>query len=298
MLSLRPLSIAALAALAIFVQVDFGQAQTANGKATTAAPTYTNNSAQPLSLDLTGGLRVNCVTGCGGAGTVNSNITQVGGNNVTTTLPISGSVTTTGTATVSGTVSLGAGAASVGTVGLNAGSAIVGKVGIDQTTPGTTNGVAINAALPAGSAIIGNVRIDQTTPGTTNGVQVNNSVTTIPGAAPATVLSSAIMAASTNATSVKASAGAVYNVTVYNSSSTLAWLKLYNSASAPTCGSGTPVARYLIPAVASGGAGSNIDIAAGSAFSTGIAYCVTGLLADADTTATAAGTMAVNITYK
>lgn len=63
-----------------------------------------------------------------------------------------------------------------GTVGLVAGSAIVGKVGIDQTTPGTTNGVQVNAALPAGSNIIGNVRIDQTTPGTTNGVVVNTPV--------------------------------------------------------------------------------------------------------------------------
>lgn len=53
------------------------------------------------------------------------------------------------------------------------GSNVIGKVGIDQTTPGTTNGVQVNAALPAGSNIIGNIRIDQTTPGTTNGVQIN-----------------------------------------------------------------------------------------------------------------------------
>ena len=38
---------------------------------------------------------------------------------------------------------------------LQAGSAIVGQVGIDQTTPGTTNGVQINAALPAGTNAIG-----------------------------------------------------------------------------------------------------------------------------------------------
>lgn len=38
---------------------------------------------------------------------------------------------------------------------LGPGSAIIGKVGIDQTTPGTTNGVQINAALPAGSNEIG-----------------------------------------------------------------------------------------------------------------------------------------------
>lgn len=38
---------------------------------------------------------------------------------------------------------------------LVAGSAIIGKVGIDQTTPGTTNGVQINAAIPAGTNNIG-----------------------------------------------------------------------------------------------------------------------------------------------
>lgn len=38
-----------------------------------------------------------------------------------------------------------------------AGTNIIGKVGIDQTTPGTTNGVQVNAALPAGTNTIGNV---------------------------------------------------------------------------------------------------------------------------------------------
>lgn len=40
------------------------------------------------------------------------------------------------------------------------GSAIIGKVGIDQTTPGTTNGVQVNAALPAGTNVIGHVITD------------------------------------------------------------------------------------------------------------------------------------------
>jgi hypothetical protein len=77
---------------------------------------------------------------------------------------------------------------------LQVGSAVVGKVGIDQTTPGTTNGVQINAALPAGTnnigdvdvltlpalvagtAVIGKVGIDQTTDGTTNKVQAHLNV--------------------------------------------------------------------------------------------------------------------------
>ena len=40
-------------------------------------------------------------------------------------------------------------------VALAAGTAIVGKVAIDQTTPGVTNGVQVNAALPAGTNAIG-----------------------------------------------------------------------------------------------------------------------------------------------
>lgn len=45
-------------------------------------------------------------------------------------------------------------------VTLQPGSAVAGKFGIDQTTPGTTNGVQINAALPAGSNVIGHVIAD------------------------------------------------------------------------------------------------------------------------------------------
>ncbi len=108
-----------------------------------------------------------------------------------TAIPISGTATVSGTvaATQSGTWNIGTvttvtGVTTVSTVttvgavtaitnALPAGSNIIGNVRIDQTTPGTTNGVQVNAALPAGSNIIGNFRIDQTTPGTTNGVVVN-----------------------------------------------------------------------------------------------------------------------------
>ena len=60
-------------------------------------------------------------------------------------------------------------------VGVVAGSAIMGKVGIDQTTPGTTNGVQVNAALPAGSNVIGGV----TQSGTWT-VQPGNTANTTP----------------------------------------------------------------------------------------------------------------------
>lgn len=107
------------------------------------------------------------------SGTQNVNVTQVGGATVAT-----GHGTAAGALRVElptdGTGVLATvGAVTAITNALPAGTAILGKIGIDQTTPGTTNGVQINAALPAGANLVGKVGIDQTTPGTTNGVQVN-----------------------------------------------------------------------------------------------------------------------------
>lgn len=54
------------------------------------------------------------------------------------------------------------------TATLGAGSAVIGKVGIDQTTPGTTNGVQVNAsALPTGAATAANQTATQKTIGST-----------------------------------------------------------------------------------------------------------------------------------
>ena len=76
-------------------------------------------------------------------------------------------------------------------------------------------------------------------------------------------------------------------------------MKFYNSGSAPTCGSGTPVARFMVPAAstAANGAGTNIQFPVGVAFGTGIGYCVTGALPDADTTAITVNNTLVNIEW-
>src|SRR5581483_5493004 len=58
-------------------------------------------------------------------------------------------------------------------------------------------------------------------------------------------------AASTNATSVKASAGRLYQIHLCNTSAALKFVKFYNKASAPTVGTDTPVATY--PLAANGG---------------------------------------------
>lgn len=89
-------------------------------------------------------------------------------------------------------------------------------------------------------------------------------------------------AASTNATSVKATPGKVYNITLYNNAAYAVFLKLYNKASAPTVGTDVPVLTVGVPATATGGSRDiNLD---GMDFSLGIAYAITKLVADNDTT--------------
>lgn len=108
-----------------------------------------------------------------------------------------------------------------------------------------------------------------------------------------------IAANNTTAVVVKASAGTLYGVQLAGIGSAPAYLKIYNATSA-TCGSGTPVKRLMIPAAstAANGAGSNITFGPmGVAFGTGITYCVTTGIGDADTTAPAASTFLVNLDW-
>jgi len=108
-----------------------------------------------------------------------------------------------------------------------------------------------------------------------------------------------ISAASTNPTSLKAAAGVIGYISALNLHASAArFLKLYNKASAPTVGTDTPIATFLIPSAgtASLGGGTNIPIPKnGIAFSTGIAYAITTGLAVADTGAVGAAECAINI---
>lgn len=99
-------------------------------------------------------------------------------------------------------------------------------------------------------------------------------------------------AASTNATSAKASAGKVSRVIGYNAASALRYLKFYNKASAPTVGTDTPVLTIALPPLTA------FDLNIEHYFSTGIAYALTTAAADNDTGALTAGDVtALNVLY-
>lgn len=103
-----------------------------------------------------------------------------------------------------------------------------------------------------------------------------------------------IAAATTNATSVKASAGQVGGWYIHNNAASVRYVKLYNKASAPTVGTDTPVLVIPIPA----GAAANVEFANGIAFSTGIALAIVTGQANSDATAVTAGDVVVNLLYK
>lgn len=102
-----------------------------------------------------------------------------------------------------------------------------------------------------------------------------------------------ISTASTNSTSVKASAGTLYDITAINTNAATAYLKFYDKASAPTCASDTVLGTY--PLV------QNIPVVmpswTGKAFSLGIGLCITGGIAANDNTNATTG-IAVSLTYK
>lgn len=100
-------------------------------------------------------------------------------------------------------------------------------------------------------------------------------------------------AATTNATSAKASAGNVFRVSGHNANAAVRYLKLYNKASAPTVGTDTPALTIALPATQS----FSFDFA-GHWFATGIAFALTTGAADADTGAVGAGDiLGLNVTY-
>lgn len=97
---------------------------------------------------------------------------------------------------------------------------------------------------------------------------------------------------------LKATAGTVYSVDAFNNGGAIAYAKLYNAATA-TCGSGTPMARYMIPfGASSSGGGFNVSNINGDAYGVGIVMCITGGIADNDTSSPAAGTYIVNVHLK
>jgi len=130
---------------------------------------------------------------------------------------------------------------------------------------GTANDVSASAPLPV-----------STLPVTSGGVSAYKLVS----------------ATGTNSAAIKGSAGLVYGVIVGNTNSSPRYLKLYDTASAPTVGTTTP--KITIPVLRL----SKIDIPHGATFASGIGIGLTTGAADNDTGGVAQDEVAVTVFYK
>jgi len=261
-----------------------------NGK--TAAWMYGWDGAawDRLRVDGSSNLNVNCASGCAG-GTFNNNSDNVAtsatnGQSAAWLYGWDGSAwdRVPATSTDGLLVNLGANNDVVvsGSVALLAGTNNIGDVDV-LTLP----------SIPAGTNNIGDVDV-LTLPALPTGTNLIGQVQDVGGASGGLTKFTLQAAASTNATSIKASAGTVYHIEGFGTSATPAWVTFYNTAGAPTCGTGI-VWQTIIPGVSTG-AGGIMDIAKGLDFSTGIGICITTGIGG--TGAVAAGTFVLNIGYK
>lgn len=235
-------------------------------------------------------------------------VTQSGTWNVGTVTTVT---SITNTVTVSGTVTANQGGAPwsnnvtqwAGTaVDVNSGLKSAGTLRVVLATdqPQLTNALKVDGSAvtqPVSGTVTANV-------GTTGGLALDATLTggsqkaipvagTTGGATPYHLVS----AASTNSTSVKASAGTVYDVQCFNVNASPRYLKFFDKASAPTLGTDTPVKTILIPGNTSG-AGATATFPVGVNFANGIAIAITGGIADSDNTAVGASDCAINFDYK
>ena len=276
--------------------------------ASSVAVPVTDNSSTLSVDDGAGSLTVDGTVGISGTVTVDSELTTAdldtgagtdtravvglvygasgGGTLVSTTNPLpigdnGGSLTVDGTVSI--TANSAVNCAQMNGIAVTMGNGVSGT-GVQRVTIASDSTGTV-AATQSGTWTVqpGNTAnttawLTSNTPSTSGGLSISRVVS----------------AASTNATSAKASAGQVYGWYLSNSNAANRYFKLYNKASAPTVGTDTPVMTIMIPA----GGAANVLGATGIAFGTGIAYALTTGAADSDTGAVAANEIIANVFYK
>lgn len=244
------------------------------------------DTALPTGTNTIGAVNIAAAQTLGTVTTVSTvtNLSQLGGaavpigagleaTAVRVTLPTNGTGVIAGVTTVTTVTTVGAVTAI--TNALPAGTNAIGKLAANS---GVDIGDVDVTSIAAGANLIGDVSLQ---PRTTGGLTMHKTTS----------------AATTNATSVKGSAGQVYNIQCFNVNAAVRYLKLYNKATAPTVGTDVPVKTLAIPGNTAG-SGFVIAWPQGVAFDTGIAFALTTEATDAGTTGVALSEITVNIDYK
>lgn len=169
------------------------------------------------------------------------------------------------------------------------GAATAANQSTGNTSLGTiaTNTPALGQALAAASVpvVLTALQVTALTPPAT--VTANQGVPTSGGATIYRNLNTGM------GVNIKSSAGQIFGWSITNQATTVRFVKLFNSSSAPTLGSGTPVMTLGIPP----GGGSNLSFPAGIAFASGIGITSSQLIADNDATVNATNDVLVDLFY-
>lgn len=265
------------------------------------------NAAIPTGANVIGALTANqsvnntqingvaLLAGNGITGTGSQRVTIASDN---TAFPVNATLSAE-TTKVIGTINIAAAQtlATVTTVSTVTNLSQMGGAAITMNTGVVGTGVqrvvlATDVALPTGANTIGAVNIAASqTIAVTQATAANLNATVTPATPTASIINSA---ATTNATSIKASTGTLYSITVSNAGAAAAFVKLYNLAAAPTVG--TSVIALTISVAASGVVTVPFGTM-GMRFGTGIALAITNLVGEADATAVAANQVKVMASY-
>lgn len=218
----------------------------------------------------------------GNAVTAGSTVTAKSSQYAIASIQVSG--TYTGQLTVQGTVD-GINWVNISTIndiytGLPVSAISSGSTGIWKVNIAGLASIRVTALAPiTGNAVINIYE------SISNGATALEFISTLQGSQ-----LSLVTAATTNATSVKAASGNLFELTVSNPTATAAYVKLYDKATAPVVGTDVPVATLAIPATAAGvGEKQFVFGLLGKRFVNGIAIAVTGAAAATDTSVAVAG---------
>ncbi|WP_437606634.1 hypothetical protein WMF20_37560 [Sorangium sp. So ce834] len=152
------------------------------------------------------------------------------------------------------------------------------QTGVDGTAVDVSQNnplpVGLVGSLPAGANTVGAVHVK---PDTAGGLSVYRNVSL-----------------SDTGQSVKSSAGQVFGWHLANWGSSVAFVKLYNTAATPTVGTTEPALTLMVPA----GQVVSAEHTNGIAFANGIGIGATAAASDNNTSAPGVNTMIVNVFYK
>jgi hypothetical protein len=159
---------------------------------------------------------------------------------------------------------------------------ITGPLGTGPTSQGVTvtldatDAANLAGPIPAGTNAIGSVSVSSgnitaAVPAVTSGGETSFHV---------------LSAASNNATLVSTGAHTLYDLEIVGTNTAVADVRIYDSASSPTCSSATGVIRNY-PVITTSGLESGVVVPIppqGIKITNGLAYCITGANADNDNT--------------